>query len=50
MMLFIQLLANIADPDQTAPWEQSDLDLQCLLIKAILFQTFGVTMVGELDT
>ena len=26
-------LANSADPDQTAPflWEQSDLDLHCLL-------------------
>ena len=26
----IELMVNIADPDQTAPEEQSDLGLQCL--------------------
>ena len=27
------ILANIADPDQTAPNEQSDLGIHCLLLE-----------------
>ena len=29
--MFIKMLANSVDPDQTAPEEQSDLDQHCLL-------------------
>ena len=30
--IFVELLANSVDPDQTAPWEQSDLGLHYLLV------------------
>ena len=42
------MLTNIADPDQTAPREQSDLDLHCLLrplclnIKADYYNAFNL--------
>ena len=31
----MKILANSVDPDQTAPKEQSDQGLQCLLRKAV---------------
>ena len=42
-------MANNADPDQTAPKEQSDLGLNCLLIITGSVQIFTVTMVTEAD-
>ena len=30
-------MTNSADPDQTAPWEQFDLDLHCLLRRTLRF-------------
>ena len=37
-----KMLANCADPDQTAPWEQSDLGLHCLLKQKTLIHVFRV--------
>ena len=42
-------LANIGDPDQTAPKEQSDQGLHCLLFFLnVLAQTFFLKSVGYL--
>ena len=38
------VLANNADPDQTAPKEQSDLSLHCLLSQSV--QTFALYTVA----